>query len=247
VIFIPTVYLSPSTQEFNQFVNGGTEEEYMNLIADAMIPYLEASGINYVRNSPQMTAASSIAQSNQSNVDFHLGIHSNASGGVPGSNQGTEVYYYPNSSRSQNAAEIFANNFKLIYPNPNKVRTVPTTSLGEVRRTNAPAVLIEVAYHDNLDDANWIKNNIDAIAQNLVLSLTDYFDIPCNFPNGTISQVTVNTNGGNLNIRERPDIYSTIIGSVPNGTVLNVYANLIDWLLINYNNVYGYVSSQYVK
>lgn len=247
MIFIPTVYLSPSTQEFNQFVNGGTEEEYMNLIADAMIPYLNASGIQYIRNTPQMTAASSIAQSNQAGVDFHLAIHSNASGGVAGSNKGTEVYYYPYSTRGQYAAEIFANNFKLIYPEPNRVRTVPTTTLGEVRRTNAPAILIEVAYHDNEEDATWIKNNIDAIAKNLVLSLTDYFDIPFNVPNGPIYNVTVATNGGNLNIRERPDIFSTVIGSAPNGATLEVYANLMDWLLIRYNGVTGYVSSQYVK
>ena len=60
---MPSVYLSPSTQEFNQFVNGGTEEEYANLIVDYMIPYLRASGITYTRNTPDMTAASSIRQS----------------------------------------------------------------------------------------------------------------------------------------------------------------------------------------
>ena len=41
---MPLIYLSPSTQEFNPYVNGGNEEYYMNLIADAMVPYLEASG-----------------------------------------------------------------------------------------------------------------------------------------------------------------------------------------------------------
>ena len=48
---MPRVYLSPSLQEFNPFINGGSEEEIMNLIADAMEPYLEASGIEFVRNS----------------------------------------------------------------------------------------------------------------------------------------------------------------------------------------------------
>ena len=28
---MPTIYLSPSTQEFNPYVNGGNEEYYMNL------------------------------------------------------------------------------------------------------------------------------------------------------------------------------------------------------------------------
>ena len=47
---MPSIYLSPSTQEFNPYVGGGNEEEYMNLLADAIEPYLAASGIRYVRN-----------------------------------------------------------------------------------------------------------------------------------------------------------------------------------------------------
>ena len=78
---MPIIYLSPSTQENNYYVNGGTEEEYMNLLADKMVPYLEASGIRYVRNTPGMTAASSIAASNAGNYDLHLALHSNAAPG----------------------------------------------------------------------------------------------------------------------------------------------------------------------
>lgn len=37
---MPIIYLSPSTQEFNPYYGGGNEEYYMNLIADAMEPYL---------------------------------------------------------------------------------------------------------------------------------------------------------------------------------------------------------------
>ncbi len=76
---MPIIYLSPSTQEWNQYIIGGTEEYYMNLIADAMIPYLRSSGIQYVRNTPDMTAASSIRASNAGNFDLHVALHSNAS------------------------------------------------------------------------------------------------------------------------------------------------------------------------
>ena len=47
---MPFVYLSPSTQEGNYYVSGGTEEQYMNLLCDQVIPYLDASGIAYTRN-----------------------------------------------------------------------------------------------------------------------------------------------------------------------------------------------------
>lgn len=35
--------ISYSTQEANIYVTGGSEEEWMNRLADAMIPYLDAS------------------------------------------------------------------------------------------------------------------------------------------------------------------------------------------------------------
>lgn len=175
---MPYIYLSPSTQEFNPYVGGGNEEYYMNLIADAMEPYLYASGIGFTRNTPDMTAASSIRQSNAGNYDLHLALHSNANDAGEGKIRGTEVYYFPSSERGRRAAEIIANNLKMIYPLPDRVRTVATTTLGEVRRTKAPSVLIEFAFHDNAADADWIRNNINEIAANVVLSLADYFGIP---------------------------------------------------------------------
>ena len=179
---MPSIYLSPSTQEFNPYIIGGNEEYYMNLIADAMEPYLYASGISFTRNTPEMTAASSIAASNAGYYDLHLALHSNATAKGDGAVRGSEVYYYPTSINGERAATIIANNLETIYPLPNLVKTVPTTTLGEVRRTRAPSVLIEFAYHDNYDDAVWIRDNINAIAANVVLSLTDYFGIPFRTP-----------------------------------------------------------------
>ena len=79
VLPMPSIYLSPSTQEYNTTVLGNSEEYYMNLIADAMEPYLDASGITYTRNDPDDTLSQAIALSNAGSYDFHLALHSNAS------------------------------------------------------------------------------------------------------------------------------------------------------------------------
>ena len=176
---MPNIYLSPSLQEWNPYVDGGNEEYYMNLIADAMEPYLKASGISFTRNSPDMTLRQAINQSNMGNYDLHLAIHSNASGeNSAGKNRGVEVYYYPGSLKGQNFAETLATNFSDLYPIPDKVRTIPTTTLGELRLTRAPAALIEVAYHDNIDDARWIRDNINNIARNLSKSVAETLGVP---------------------------------------------------------------------
>lgn len=243
---MPSIYLSPSTQEFNPYIGGGNEELYMNLIADAMEPYLAASGITFTRNTPDMTAASSIAASNMGNYDLHLALHSNATGSGDGSRRGSEIYYFPTSEKGKRFADIAAKNLQLIYPLPNMVKTVPTTSLGEVRRVKAPGVLIELAYHDNPQDADWIRNNIDSIAQNLVLSLTEYFGIPFNTPQ-PIYTASVATRGSNLNVRYTPSLSGSVIGSIPNGAEVTVFATLPDWSLVNYNSLVGYVNNAFLQ
>lgn len=176
---MPSVFLSPSLQEWNPYVDGGNEEYYMNLIADAMEPYLRASGITFGRNDPSQTLRQAIDQSNRGDYDLHFAIHSNAAGeNLAGQLQGADFYYFPTSTKGQRAAEIFATNYEDLYPNPSLVKTVPTTSLAEVRQTKAPSVLAEVAYHDNRNDAAWIRENIDQIARNLSKSIAEYLGVP---------------------------------------------------------------------
>ena len=151
----------------------------MNRLADAMEPYLTASGIRFSRNTPEMTAVSSIQASNAGTYDLHLALHSNAAPeGKYGQVRGILAFYYPGSVQGQKAANLIANGLKTIYPLPNLVRAQATTTIGEVRRVRAPAVFLELGYHDNPDDAAWVKNNLGAIARNIVLSLTEYFGLP---------------------------------------------------------------------
>ena len=173
-----SVYLSPSTQEYNPTFGGGSEEYYMNLITDEIEPYLTASGITFARNRPDMTASQSAAQSNQGNYDLHLALHSNASPeNLAGSQSGADFYYYTTSSRGKQAADIMVENYKKIYPNPDKVRALPNSTFVELRRTRAPAVLAELVYHDNEADMNWLKNNIPAIARNLAQSIASFLGV----------------------------------------------------------------------
>ena len=175
---MPLVYLSPSTQEFNNFVNYGTEEEWMNAITDEIEIYLREGGIRFVRNTPDMTARTSIEQSNAVGADLHVAIHSNAApDSLRGRLQGTDIYYAPVSRNGLRMARILKKNFRMIYPDESKVNIRPTDYLGEVLNTYAPAVLIEVAYHDNIDDALWIQNSISRIAYAIAVSIYEYFNI----------------------------------------------------------------------
>lgn len=243
---MPTIYLSPSTQENNFYVNGGTEEEWMNRLADLMEPYLTASGIQYVRNTPQMTAASSILASNAGRYDLHLALHSNAAPESQyGMIRGIIVYYYPSSSAGRRAANLVAENLKAIYPLPDLVRAEGTTAIGEVRRVRAPSVFIEMGYHDNVDDAVWIKNNLDAAARAIVLALTEYFNIPFLTPRPPRPAV-VDVSWGYLNIRYRPDLTAPVIARAYDGARLTVVNEWQGWYLVHFDGIVGYADSRFI-
>ncbi len=176
---MPRIYLSPSVQEYNKYITGESEEYYMNLVADAMEPYLIASGIEFVRNDRNLPVSQAIVQSNEGDYDLHVALHSNAAPeGLKGKLSGADIYYSPVSYLGKIFADILEQNYKSIYYNADEVSTIPTTSLGEIRRTKAPAVLIETAYHDNIEDEQWIRENIDNIARVIAMSIAEFFNIP---------------------------------------------------------------------
>lgn len=244
---MPSIYLSPSTQEFNEYVNGlGTEEEWMNRLADAMEPQLTASGILFTRNTPDMTAASSIQASNAGSYDLHLALHTNASGaGQEGRNRGILAFYYPGSPRGQRAAEFFVDGLKAIYPLPALVRTEPTTTIGEVRRTRAPAVLLELGFHDNPEDAQWIVTHIDAMAESLVLSLTEYFGLPF-FPASTPQRGEVRVELGVLDVYARPNYDAALVAQLYDGAQVTVVNEYYGWYLLRFGDQVGYADARFV-
>ena len=243
---MPILYLSPSTQEENLYVNGGTEEQWMNRLADAMELYLSAAGIRVVRNTPDMSAVSSIRASNAGNYDLHLALHSNAAPeGSYGQVRGVLVFYYPGSVKGREAAQLIADNLKTVYPLPDKVRTESTTSIGEVRRVRAPAVFLELGYHDNPDDASWVKQNLDAIARSIVLALTEYFGLPFLEPIRP-KQAVVDVSWGALNIRDRPDLSAPVIARAYDGARLTVLGQWQGWYSVRFGDVLGWASSDFI-
>ena len=244
---MPIIYLSPSTQEWNEYVTGSGSEEYnMNLLADALEPYLLANGIQYRRNSPDMTAASSIREANSGWYDFYLALHSNgAPEGRYGQERGIIAFYYPGSSEGQRGAELIAEQLRQIYPLPNKVTTRATTTLGEVRQPRFPAVLVEIGYHDNYADATWVEGHMDAIAQQLARALTEFFGLPFIYPMTPV-RGTVTVSYGTLNLRDRPSPTGTVLANLPDGAAVTVYGEWEGWYVVHYGDYVGYAAAAYI-
>ena len=243
---MPYLYLSPSTQQFNPYVTTGNEEYWMNQLADRMEPYLLASGIEFNRNDPEKNAAAAIRESNEDDYDLHLALHSNAAPpGAEGTYRGIDAYYYPGSADSLRMAEILVDNLKPIYPLPEQVEARSTMAIGEVRRTRAPAVLVELGYHDNREDALWVENDLGAIARAIVLAVTEYFGVPFVEPTAPRSG-RVSEQWGRLNIRELPTTDSPILAQAENNDPLTIYGESGNWYSVRYKDVVGFANAAYV-
>lgn len=243
---MPKIFLSPSTQEWNKYATEGNEEQYMNLLADRLEPYLLSCGISFTRNDPVRNVQGAIADSNAGEYDVHLALHSNAAPeSLAGKLRGVDIYFAPKSRLSETLANIIANNMKSVYPLPEKVRAVPATNLGEVLNTRAVAVLCELGYHDNYADEAWLKSNLDSIARVLAISLCDYFGIPFIEPT-PLRYGMVSTGGANLNIRDYPSMEGNIIGKIPNNGAVLIYGEYDGWYVVSYRDYLGYASKNFI-
>ena len=243
---MPFLFLSPSTQDFNPYVTTGNERYWMNLLADRMEPYLAASGINWTRNNPSGTAATSIRQSNLGEYDFHLALHSNAAPEqLSGRLRGIDVYYYPGSRYGQAMAELLVEALKQVYPLPERVQARTSTAIGELRRTRVPAALVELGYHDSPEDAAWLEENLDAVAAALVKGVAAYFGLPFLEP-GPVTAARVQTEGEPLNLRGGPGTAFPVLARIPNGTPVEVLNTSGDWAVVRFGTLLGYVDGKYL-
>lgn len=244
---MPFLFLSPSTQEYNPYVTGQSEEYWMNQLAERITPYLETSGINVTRNDPNGTVGASIRASNSGNYDFHLALHSNAApASVSGQIRGIDIYYYTPSQDGRRMAELLAEHLRTIYPLPSRVRVLATNSIVELRRTRAPAAFIELGYHDNLEDAQWIINNLDTIARSISKAVTEYFGLPLLSPR-PVRSGTVSLQSGSLNLRDGPSVSSPVILRIPNGAVVLVLNSYNGWYVIRYSDIIGWAFGEYIR
>lgn len=152
----------------------------MNKLTDYLKPYLESYGVKVYRNNPNTDINTWTSESNYVRSDLHLAIHSNAS--QDKENHGIEMYIDNPTSQSLSIANKIYNNLYNIYPYKdefsNRGIKYSGKSLGEANDSFIPCgTLIEVAYHDNYNDAKWMVENLKQIAENIGDSILEYYQV----------------------------------------------------------------------
>lgn len=168
-------YISPSTQDWNQYSGGGTgvndsEEFWMRIVAWKVTELLAASGI-MVKLGGTVSWQANAAESNAWGADIHVEVHTNAGGG-----HGTEVWHRTGSTKGQRLAQC-------VYPFIAAASNQPdrgvkaSTAYGALNSTNAPAIIIEAAFHDNVAEAEEIRQSVDEYALAIARGIAKYHGV----------------------------------------------------------------------
>ena len=158
-------YLSPSNQSANIGIDGyGTEKEQMYCLVEEIVPHLDRAGVSFHVADPDMTIGHRAEESNAMGSKFHLCFHSNAGGN--GKAWGPVALYYSDTGRIMGENMVSA--LLALGQKSNRSSNIAQRKdLLELKKTTAPACLLEVDFHDSSAGVDFITRRRSDIAEAL--------------------------------------------------------------------------------
>ena len=114
-----------------------------------------------------------VKASNAWPADLHIALHTN---GFNGKVAGTRVHCYP-SEKSRRIGRLLQDRIAPLSPGTSE-RLVESAGLYELRAPTMPAVLPEFGFHDNPEEAQWLIDNMETIAEETCRAVCAFFDVP---------------------------------------------------------------------
>ncbi|WP_010681316.1 S-layer homology domain-containing protein [Acetivibrio cellulolyticus] len=182
-----TVYLSPSLQIHNIGVGDyGTEYDRMSDVADVVEEILSENGIVVYRSDKAWRLLSEkeyldkiAADSNSKKPNVHFAIHTNASKNKDV--RGMEIYYKKDDISSKEFAQAVESHVLSVRPEDAlegwKRGLIEGSACEEIQYINATTGLIEISFHTNESDAQWIVDNTEEIGREIADGIMEYLGV----------------------------------------------------------------------
>lgn len=172
------IYVSPSNQTANRYAVGDTNEAVQcNKIGTALAAALERCGFQTLLNGTDKMAKR-CAESDKWGADLHLPIHTNAHNGNV---KGTRLFCYDKTGEGHKACmSVMA---ALAPITPGESDSVTVHHFYEVKHPKAPTVYVEVGFHDNKEEAAWIIDHTEDIAEAICRGLCTHYGVEYVSPN----------------------------------------------------------------
>ena len=181
------IYLSPSSQDTNPYIVGGTNEaEQCRKIAKALDADLKRCGFD-VKTGLTGTMYDRVKESNDWKADAHIPIHTNA---CDGKVAGFRGFYYNKASEGYPLVDAIMDAVAPITPGTSDgVSAYP--GLYEMKASNAPCAYLELGFHDNKEEAQYIIDHTNELAVAICKGICNHYKV-------AYVQKKVDTTGKNL-------------------------------------------------
>ena len=137
------------------------ENEFNRAVKRYLDKHLRASGFKTIlvaKGDEDVPLATRVARANNAKADLYVSIHANALTGKWGTHGGTETYVYMGSKESERIGRIIHKH--LMQGTPLRDRGIKKGNhLYVLKNTKMPAVLVECAFMDNLEEAKLLLSD----------------------------------------------------------------------------------------
>lgn len=167
------IYISPSSQPANTYAVGNTNEQTQcRKIGAALEEALMRCGLDAVAGLDG-TMYTRVAQSNDANARLHLPIHTNA---FDGKVAGLRIMVYKMGGEAEAIAKAIMEMLAPITPGTSDgISAQP--QLYEIANSSGICVYIEVGFHDNPQEAQWIIDHTQDIAEAICKGLCKHYGV----------------------------------------------------------------------
>lgn len=167
------IYISPSSQPANTYAVGNTDEqEQCRKIAAALEKELDRCGFDSEAGLSG-TMYTRTDESNSFGADLHLPIHTN---GFDGKVAGLRIMVYKKGGEAEQIAKAIMDTLAPITPGKSDgISAQP--QLYEIANSDAICVYIEVGFHDNPEEAKWIIEHTEDIAEAICRGLCNHYGV----------------------------------------------------------------------
>lgn len=172
------IFLSASSQEKNLgTIAGYIEEIECNKIARAAGAILERSGHIVGYNNPGETYIQHVERAIAFKADIIICIHSNAAGDPTAS--GMRAGCYDHTAPERESTKLAQAIFNALAPvTPSLSDKMTTYRFYEVTKNVPPVAYIELSFHTNRVDCEWILTKTDFIGRKFAEGISNYLKTP---------------------------------------------------------------------
>ena len=165
------IYISPSSQPTNTYAVGNTnEQEQCRKIAAALKAVLDRCQVPAAAGMDG-TMYTRVKESNQLDTCLHMPIHTN---GFDGTVAGLRIMVSKLGGEAEQIAKAIMETLAPITPGKSDGIHV-MKNLYEINATKAVCVYVEVGFHDNPEEAQWIIDHTQDIAEAIAKALCKHY------------------------------------------------------------------------